>query len=225
MQVEVSPDADAAAGRAADLVADVARRAVRERGAFTWAISGGATPASTFRMLGALDIPWDAVATWQVDERVAPLADADRNRTGQSRSLPPAAVERVRWMPVEDEDLEGAAARYASSLPERFDLVQLGLGADGHTASLVPGDPVLGVRDRDVAVSRPYGGRRRMTLTYPGLERAARALWLVVGPEKREALTRLLAGDGSIPAARVRITEQTLIVDRTARPVDEVDHR
>ena len=119
-------------------------------------------------------------------------------------------------MPVEDDDLESAAVRYAATLPDRFDIVHLGIGADGHTASLVPGDPVLDVRDRDVAVTDPYEGRRRMTLTYPGLSRAGRVLWLVTGSEKREALRRLLRGDRSIPAARVPVEEQVVVADRSA---------
>jgi 6-phosphogluconolactonase len=119
-------------------------------------------------------------------------------------------------MPVEDEDPEAAAARYGATLPDRFDLVHLGLGTDGHTASLVPGDPVLDVVDGDVATTGPYEGRRRMTLTYPGLSRARRVVWLVTGEEKREAVRSLIAGDRSIPAARVSVADQFLITDRAA---------
>src|SRR5258705_7493126 len=113
-------------------------------------------------------------------------------------------------MPVEAPDLEAAASRYAETLwaiagsPPVFDLVHLGLGADGHTASLVPGDPVLDVTDADVAVTRPYQGRRRMTLTFPIINRSRRVLWLVTGREKAGALVRLRNRDPSIPASCVR---------------------
>jgi 6-phosphogluconolactonase len=134
------------------------------------------------------------------------------------RMLPGEALTGVRWMPVEEHDLDVAAARYAATLPARFDVVHLGLGADGHTASLVPEDPVLDVRDRDVAVTGPYEGRRRMTLTYPGLSRAAQAIWLVTGPEKRDALEKLIAGDRSIPATRVPVEDQFVVTDRDLGP-------
>jgi 6-phosphogluconolactonase len=214
--LEVLPDPDAAGRRAAEIVAETIRRAIADRGRCAWAISGGGSLAPMFRRLGALELPWNLIDAWQVDERVAPLSGPERNRSEQEGVLPPEAGRGIRWMPVEDDDLESAAARYAATLPERFDIVHLGLGADGHTASLVPGDPVLDVRDRDVAVTDPYEGRRRMTLTYPGLSRADRVLWLVTGPEKREALRRLLRGDRSIPAARVPVADQVVVADRSA---------
>jgi 6-phosphogluconolactonase len=216
--VEILPDPESAGRRAAEIVAETVRRAIADRGRCAWAISGGGSLAPMFRRLGALDLPWHLIDTWQVDERVAPIGDPERNRSEQEGSLPPAAGGGIRWMPVEDDDLEAAAARYAASLPDRFDIVHLGIGADGHTASLVPGDPLLDARDRDVAVTDPYEGRRRMTLTYPGLSRADRVLWLVTGPEKREALRRLLRGDRSIPAARVPVEEQVVVADRAAAP-------
>ncbi len=119
-------------------------------------------------------------------------------------------------MPVEDPDLEAAAAAYAELLPGRFDLVHLGLGPDGHTASLVPGDPVLEVSDRLVAVTQPYQEHRRMTLTYPALARADEILWLISGEDKRDALARLLAGDTSIPAGRVQARHSTILADSSA---------
>jgi 6-phosphogluconolactonase len=213
VQLQVCPDAGSVGRRAADLIADAARAAISDGRRFRWAVSGGETPTPTFRRLNGIDLPWDRIDTWQVDERVAPLGDPDRNRTGQERTLPTEAHEGTRWMPVDEEDLESAAARYASGLPERFDVVQLGLGDDGHTASLVPGDPVLEVRDRDVAVTRPYRGRARMTLTYPGLSRAGASLWIVTGLSKRAALDRLLRGDPSIPATNVPIEDQVVVTD------------
>ena len=216
IRLEVLPDPEAAAVRVAALVEESVNRVVPRGGRFAWAISGGEGPDPMFRRVHALELPWSSIDTWQVDERIAPLGDPVRNRTRQERAFPPPALEGIRWMPVEDEDPEAGAAHYAATLPDRFDLVHLGLGADGHTASLVPGDPVLDVVDRDVAICGPYEGRRRMTLTYPALSRARRVVWLVTGEEKREAVRSLLAGDRSIPAARVSVADQLLIVDGAA---------
>jgi 6-phosphogluconolactonase len=212
-EVEVLRDPDAVGARAAELVGHDLRKAVAAHGRSAWAVSGGETPIPMFRRLSELDLPWPLVDTWQVDERIAPKGDPERNRTVLSEVLPEGLVSGVRWMFVEDPDPEAAAAHYGATLPDRFDLVHLGLGADGHTASLVPGDPVLDVRDREVAVTGPYRGHRRMTLTYAGLARAARAVWIVTGSEKREALTKLLAGDPSIPASRVPIADQLVVTD------------
>jgi 6-phosphogluconolactonase/glucosamine-6-phosphate isomerase/deaminase len=156
-----------------------------------------------------------------VDERVAPAGDPDRNLTLQLRALPAGATPTLRPMPVEQEDLERAADRYAAAIASSFDVVHLGLGPDGHTASLVPGDPILETHDRTVGVTDPYQGRRRMTLTYPGLARATRAVWFVTGAEKRDAVRRLLARDPSIPATGVTVADQVLVVDAAAMPRDE----
>jgi 6-phosphogluconolactonase len=210
LEVEVLPDAEAVARRGAEVVAASAAGAVDDHGDFTFAVSGGKTPWAMFAHLAG-KIPWEKVTIFQVDERVAPEGDADRNLTQLTRSLPPGGAADVRAMPVDADDLERAAADYASALPGRFDLVHLGLGPDGHTASLVPGDPVLDVTDALVAVTGKYQGRRRMTLTYPALEHARKVLWLVTGEDKVDALARLRAGDRSIPAARVS-TENALVV-------------
>jgi 6-phosphogluconolactonase len=211
--IEVLSDAGGVAMRGAALIAERARTAAAERGAFTLALSGGRTPERMVELLSTEDVPWDAVTVFQVDERVAPPGHPDRNLTRIEAALSHA---RVVPMPVEDEDLEAAAARYAAQLPERLDLVHLGLGADGHTASLVPGDPVLEVRDHDVAVTGGYQGRRRMTLTHPAIDRAREALWLVTGADKADALARLLSGDRSIPAAHVLTARQIVLADEAA---------
>jgi len=196
-------------------VADAAKAAVAARGRFTFAVSGGRTPWAMFAALAHENMPWADVELFQVDERVAPEGDPDRNLTHLRDSIGNAPA-RVHPMPVDDEDLEAAAAAYATVLPQRFDLVHLGLGPDGHTASLVPGDPVLQVTDALVAVTQPYQGHRRMTLTYPALTRADQLLWLVTGADKRDPLTKLLAGDQSIPAGRVLATRSLVLADEAA---------
>jgi 6-phosphogluconolactonase len=212
-QIEILPDARALAGRAAEIVAEHARAAVAHRGAFTFAISGGHTPMAMFAELAREDFPWDQTAIYQVDERVAPAGDTDRNLTHQQESLPEVAFARMCAMPVEDADLDAAATRYASLLPDCFDLIHLGLGPDGHTASLVPGDPVLDISDRDVALTQPYLGYRRMTFTYPVINRARALLWLVTGSNKLDAFKRLRLGDHSIPAGRVAANHALILAD------------
>ena len=217
LEIEILPDADAVAERGAAYVAERAQAAVAEHGRFTFAVSGGHTPWAMFAHLTGR-MPWEKVTIYQVDERVAPDGDPDRNLTQLRASLPPGGAADVRAMPVEAHDLETAAADYARSLPERLDLIHLGLGPDGHTASLVPGDSVLEVADRDVAVTGEYQGRRRMTLTYPVLDRAHRILWLVTGADKVDALRRLRAGDHSIPGGRVGAAIALVVADEAAAP-------
>lgn len=180
------------------------------------ALSGGTSPLEMFGLLAGQRVPWDRVAIWQVDERIAPDGHPDRNLTGLLASLPEPAVDRVRPMPVTDPDLEAAADRYAADLPAQLDVVHLGLGDDGHTASLVPGEPVPGVEDRRVALTTEYRGRRRMTMTYPVLDRARTVLWLVTGSGKVQVLPLVLAGDGSIPGGRVRARRQIVVADEAA---------
>jgi 6-phosphogluconolactonase len=225
MKVEIFADADSVAQEAAKFIAAEARAAIAERGRFVMAVSGGHTPWVMLRALAGEEIAWDSVHLAQVDERVAPTGDPDRNLTHLHESLlehttlPP---EQIYAMPVESTDLEAAAKQYAATLakiagsPPVLDFVHLGLGPDGHTASLVPGDAVLGVDDADVAVTGIYQGRRRMTLTYPILNRARRVLWLVTGSEKTAMLVRLREGDPSIPAGRVNQERALVLADRAA---------
>jgi 6-phosphogluconolactonase len=213
-ELEILPDAVAVAARGARVVVERARRAIETAGSFSLAVSGGRTPWAMFEGLAGEELAWERVGIWQVDERVAPEGDPDRNLTSLAPLVPPGA--ELHPMPVTELDLDGAAARYAASLPRVFDLVHLGLGEDGHTASLVPGDSVLDSRDRDVALTDEYRGRRRMTLTYPVLERSRQVLWLVTGADKAPILPLLLASDPSIPAGRVAAAEQLVVADAAA---------
>jgi 6-phosphogluconolactonase len=225
VKIEVFPDDELIARKAAEMIAADARAAVSSRGRFIMAVSGGRTPWLMLRALAGEQLPWENVHVVQVDERVAPSGDPDRNLTHLSESLldrSPLLPDHIHAMPVEAPDLNRAAQQYAATLqdvaglPPVFDLVHLGLGADGHTASLVPGDPVLDVTDADVAVTRPYQGRRRMTLTFPILNRSRRILWLVTGREKAGALVRLCGKDPSVPASRVRQDRALILADRLA---------
>jgi len=225
MKMKILADPDAVAREAAAIIAAEARAAVAARGRFTVAVSGGRTPWRMLRALAGEDVPWDRLHVVQVDERVAPAGHPDRNLTHIRESLleyTPLRPEQIHAMPVEERDLAAAATRYALTLrkiagsPPVLDLVHLGLGPDGHTASLLPGDPVLEVTDADVALTGAYQGRRRMTLTYPILNRARRVLWLVTGSEKVGMLARLRDGDVSIPAGRVRRDRALVVADRAA---------
>jgi len=225
VRIKALLDADAVARVGAAFTAGEARGAVAVRGRFIMAVSGGHTPWAMLRALADQDVPWPDVHVVQVDERVAPAGHPDRNLTHLQESLLahcPLRPEQVHAMPVESPDLESASAEYAATLqkiagiPAVLDLAHLGLGPDGHTASLVPADPVLDVTGVDVALTGPYQGRRRMTLTYPMLNRSRRIVWLVTGREKAEMLARLCETDRSIPAGRVRQQQAVVLADREA---------
>jgi 6-phosphogluconolactonase len=223
MKIKIVADADAAALEAAKFIANEAKASVKERGSFVMAVSGGHTPWLMLRDLALENLSWNAVHVMQVDERIAPAGDPDRNLTHLHETLQgQARLPQIHPMPVESPDLQAACAQYARTLetiagsPPLLDLVHLGLGPDGHTASLIPGDPVRDVTDADVAMTGVYQGRRRMTLTYPVLNRSRKVLWLVTGSEKAEILTRLLARDPSIPAGRVCSDHAVVIADRAA---------
>ncbi len=224
MKIEMFSDDESTARAAAKAISVEAVAAVAVRGQFVMAVSGGRSPWIMLRALATEKIPWDRVHIVQVDERVAPAGDQDRNLTHLRESLrdSPIRPEQIHAMPVESPDLEAAVAQYASTLskitgsPATLDLIHLGLGPDGHTASLVPGDPVLQVTDMDVALTGVYQGRRRMTLTYPVIDRARHILWLVTGSEKVGALARLRNADPSIPAGRVSQDRAVIFADRAA---------
>lgn len=221
--MEFLVDAPALAYRTADLVAARLTGAIDARGRATLAVSGGSTPAAFLAELAQRKLPWENVHVFQVDERVAPPGP-DRNLTGLEEALldrvaiPPG---NVHAMPVDEPDLAAAAAAYGDLLRAvtgpagRLDVVHLGLGDDGHTASWPPGDPVVDATD-DVALVGPFNGRLRMTLTPPAVNRAGWIVWLISGVAKAAALRRLMAGDPEIPASRVRRHDVTLLADGAA---------
>jgi 6-phosphogluconolactonase len=225
MRTEVLADSEAVAKRAAAIIAEEARASVAARGRFVLAVSGGKTPWIMLRALATEDVPWKHVHIVQVDERVAPAGHADRNLTHLIEALvehAPLSPEQIHGMPVEAPVLEVASARYVQTLrkiagePPVLDMVHLGLGSDGHTASLVPNDPVLQVADRDVAITQIYQGRKRMTLTYPLLNRARKILWVISGAEKIPMLKRLQQGDATIPAGRISREQALILADFAA---------
>jgi len=217
-QLEVVADEKAAARRGAELIAAAGANAVEDRNMFSAAMSGGRTPWGMLALLSEMEaMPWPKTELFQADERIAAPGSEERNLTHMVLGLSLDHQSSLRPMPVTQRDLGAAAREYESSLPKRLDLVHLGLGPDGHTASLVPGDAVLEVDDRRVVVTEtPYGGHRRMTLTYPALAEARQILWLVTGEAKREALARLLEGDRSIPAGRVENESMVIVADVAA---------
>ncbi|HKZ12262.1 MAG TPA: 6-phosphogluconolactonase [Solirubrobacterales bacterium] len=220
LDLEVVADEKAAARRAAELIAAAGAKAVADHGSFSFAMSGGRSPWSMLAILGDLEeMPWRETELFQVDERVASPGSEDRNLTHMVLGLSMDHQSALRPMPVTHRDLDEAAHEYETSLPDRLDLVHLGLGPDGHTASLVPGDPVLEVTDRRVAMTTTeYQGHRRMTLTYRALAEAREIVWLVTGAEKQDPLQQLIAADPSIPAGRVRNESMSIVADSAAAP-------
>jgi 6-phosphogluconolactonase len=199
---------------AADLLAGALREGTRGGREFALALSGGRAPWEVFaRLADSPDIAWPRVHIYQVDERVAPVGDQDRNLTHLEKNLTSKVPAVLHRLPVDEPDLDDACARYGAELPEELDLIHLGLGADGHTASLVPGDGVLDVRDRDVARTALYQGRRRMTLTFPAINRARSILWIVSGDDKATALAQLVSGDPAIPATGIARHHALLLTD------------
>jgi 6-phosphogluconolactonase len=228
MDIQVFSDAEQVAIEAAKVIARIARQAVADRGRFVMAVSGGRTPWQMLRTLGNQDVPWENMHVFQVDERIAPSGHPDRNLTHLRGSLlecAPISEDHIHAMPVEMNDPEAASNSYFRTLcelagtPPILDLVHLGLGTDGHTASLVPEDRVLEIADRDLAITDFYQGRQRMTLTYPIINRARNILWVVTGAEKASMLKRLMASDSSIPAGRICQDMAFVLADRDAAGV------
>ena len=227
LPLEVATDAAELARLTVRHVIDAADAALDERGRCVLAVSGGSTPLRLFDELTHRPLPWRSIHIFQVDERVAPAGHRDRNLSGLMQHLVdrvPIPDTNVHPMPVEASDLEAAAADYAAELAEFtggegvVDLVHLGVGEDGHTASWPPGDPVVDVTDSDAAVVGPFNGYRRMTLTPPAVNRARQILWLIDGAAKARALARLLEGDPGIPASRVRRADAVVLASAAAVP-------
>jgi 6-phosphogluconolactonase len=225
MEIHILPNSDAIAERAADMISAEATASVSARGRFIIAFSGGRTPARMLRALSDREMPWLQTFVFQVDERVVPDGDAERNLSQLKQNLlarVPLPDDNILTMPVEEPNLESAARHYmqllgqVAGMPAILDCIHLGLGKDGHTASLVPGDPVLDVTEVDVSTTGMYEGTRRMTMTFPILNRARRVLWLVNGQEKRQALAGLRARDLAIPAGRVSQDRAIVLADEDA---------
>jgi 6-phosphogluconolactonase len=216
MDIVVAPDGQAAAIEAASWVARQLRNAVSRRGAASVAFSGGSTPALMLAELALLQAPWDATHIFQVDERVAPDGDPDRNASllDVLRRLRPQSP-TIHLMPVLEPDLGSAAVRYAALLPERLDVVHLGLGDDGHTASWPPGDPVIDA-DGSVAISGEYKGRVRMTLTVHAVNTARRRMVLATGSSKAGIVERWMLHDPDLPVNRVNRSGALVVLDTDA---------
>lgn len=224
-RLEVLPDGAAVAAAAADLLATELAAAVRERGRATLAVSGGRTPLAAFARLAALPLPWDAIDILQVDERCAPAGHADRNSVQLARAFGALATThsaRFHWLPLDSTpDARAAALAYSATLtrlagtPPVIDVLQLGLGADGHTASLFPGQTPELVTPF-VGLTPPSLGWPRLTLTLPVLSAARRIVWLVTGADKRAPLRGLLEGDTLVVGSRVRRSDTVVLTDRAA---------
>ena len=225
MKIEVLDNSDLVARRAATVIAGEARKAVALRGRFIFAISGGKTPWKMLHELTNEDVPWKNMHIFQVDERFAPEGHSDRNMTYIQKSLlghAPTLPVWIHGMQMEEKEPEEAVAGYSRTIraiagsKSIIDLIHLGLGPDGHTASLIPGDPVLNITDKDVALTGIYQGRHRMTLTFPIINRARKLLWLITGTEKSEMLQRLLEKDLSIPASHIQQEHALVLTDKDA---------
>jgi 6-phosphogluconolactonase len=225
MKTEIFPHAEQVAVRAAAYLEQLIRETLTHQKSFSLAISGGRTPWEMLKLLSKADLPWQRINLFQVDERVAPDGHSDRNLTQLFQAIagtPMVTQLRIFPMPVTAEDLDVAAKEYTEVLNEvtkgkGLDMIHLGLGSDGHTASLVPGDEVLAIQNRLVACTQNnYQGRIRMTLTYPLLNSAKQILWIVTGSEKKEMVKRMLQKDPSIPAGSIRQENALLLVDQAA---------
>jgi len=225
MKTVIFPKAADVASASADYLAEQITATLGTKATFSMAISGGRTPWEMLRHLAQAELPWERVHLFQVDERIAPEGHADRNLTQLLQAI--AGTEMATRlhsypMPVNEANLVLAAQQYADTLWQItgdgcLDLIHLGLGTDGHTASLIPGDPVCAEQQLDIACTTyPYQERLRMTMTYPLLNRAKKLLWIVTGSEKREMLQQLLKQNHNIPAGKVAQTAAVGYVDQAA---------
>jgi 6-phosphogluconolactonase len=215
-------DADAVASRAAGWIADAIRKTVRDKGACSLALAGGGTPRQAYQRLPGLPVvPWGQVEIFFGDERAVPPESPDSNfRMAYEAFLSqvPIPAERIHRMAAERDDLGTAAREYEALLPGTLDVLILGIGPDGHTASLFPHAPSL--LEREHRVVRVVGGEplvQRLTITPPVIRQAARTLVLATGAEKADAVARALEGSedvASVPAQLAR--GGTWIVDRAA---------
>lgn len=224
MELVVLPDAEAVAQKAVQIIAELAQEKIRLTGKFLFAVSGGSTPWKVLRQLANTTLPWDAIELFQVDERIAPAGDTQRNLTQIMQNLldhSALSLKQIHAMPVEQPDLESAAESYAQQLiklcgnPPKLDLIHLGLGEDGHTASLLPDDPARNSQEL-VTITKEYQGLQRMTMTYPVINTAQQRLWIVTGANKQSMLERLYQGDDSIPAGLVERTNAIILADQNA---------
>ncbi len=232
MKLQQLDSAEDVAKAGAEFIFASAREALDLRDRFILALSGGSTPWQMLHELVGYELPWNKVHVLQVDERAVSDAGPERNLLhirkvfAEPVALPPG---HLHAMPVDGADLNDGAGLYERELgelagtPPIADVVHLGLGIDGHTASLVPGDPVLEISERDVGVTGPYNGCARMTLTYPFIDRARHILWLITGPEKAAMASRLIRQDSTIPAGRISAQQATIIADSAAMRVSEHD--
>lgn len=225
MEIRTFQSSNEVATEAALYIADRIRESVAKKGFFTMAVSGGRTPWQMIKELAKEELPWEKVFLFQVDERVAPDGHADRNLTQLFNSIQGTPlVTRLNIFPMHviAEDLEEACDQYAENIKlitetGKLDLIHLGIGTDGHTASLIPGDAVLDVQDQAVArTSNPYQGRDRMTLTYPLINQAEKILWIITGKEKAEMLSRLISQDPTIPAGNVSQSRAIILTEESA---------
>jgi len=217
--------AEDVARRAARFIAACCMRAVRRRGVFHWVLAGGTTPARCYRMLRDCPLPWHKVHCWFGDERLLPEGHPERNETMARRALldhVPIPDAQIHAIPYAD-DAEQAAMRYARALADwdtpPFDLVLLGMGEDGHTASLFPGqaEPAAGRWIMPVA-DAPKPPARRVSLTHHALNQHRHGLMLITGESKKHAVQRILHGE-PLPAARIE--RAYWLIDRKAWPSED----
>ena len=223
----VEPTAKQAARAAADLIAAALRAAISTRGTASVAFSGGQTPTAMLEALAVLPLPWQLTHVFQVDERVAPEGDAARNSTALRNALLDHVNTNPHLMDVTASDLIESAQRYADVVHahEPLDVVHLGVGDDGHTASWPPGAPVIDDRARaargragsdEVAIVGLFRGFVRMTITPRVVDRARAVVLLVAGADKASVLSRMLAGDQTVVASRVLGPRATVVADEAA---------